>query len=112
MTNCNRLTGGEYDIVTFDPRGTGETLPFLCYNSTEERTEAYTGIPNTWTASDAALGLVWASKQISGARCLLQKPEVGELLGTAFVARDIMRVVDALEDDGMVRFLGKKSFRS
>ena len=67
---------------------------------------AYTGIPTTWTASDAALGLVWASKQISGARCLLQKPEVGELLGTAFVARDIMRVVDVLEDDGMVRFLG------
>lgn len=40
------------------------------------------------------------------ARCMVQAPETGELLGTAFVARDVMQVIDALGEDGMVRFLG------
>lgn len=62
--------------------------------------------PSVWTASDTALGYIWGAKQIQGARCLLEAPETGELIGTAFVARDIMQVVDALEEDGMVRFLG------
>lgn len=106
-TDTHRFTGGEYDIVTFDPRGTGETLPFSCYNTTAERIAGRSLSPSVWTASDTALGYIWGAKQIQGARCLLEEPENGELIGTAFVARDIIKVVAALEEDGMVRFLGK-----
>jgi hypothetical protein len=97
---------GEYDIITFDTHGTGETLPFSCYNTTVERALAGIGVPSTWTASDAALGYIWAAKQIKGKKCLLHAGDTGELIGTAFVARDIIRVVDALGGDGTVRFWG------
>lgn len=101
-----RLVGEDYNIVTFDPRGTGETLPFSCYNTTTERTLASIEVPTAFTASDTAIGYIWAAKQMFGETCKLQEPETGELIGTAFVARDIMKVVDALGEDGMVRYLG------
>ena len=71
-----------------------------------ERALAEYGVPRTWTASNTALGYIWGAKQIAGEKCLLDAGDTGELLGTAFVARDIIRVVDALGEDGMVRYLG------
>jgi hypothetical protein len=39
--------------------------------------------------------------------CAAAQNETGTLLGTAFVARDMMRIVDALGEDGLLRFWGK-----
>jgi hypothetical protein len=38
-----------------------------------------------------------------------QAKEVGELIGTGFTARDMMQIVDALDEDGMLRFWGECS---
>lgn len=69
------------------------------------------GVPATWTESNTALGLLWGSRQILAERCLIRQGKSGELIGTAFVARDVMNVVDALGEDGMLRFLGEDSSR-
>lgn len=39
--------------------------------------------------------------------CYLKNKEIGSFLGTAFVARDLISVVNALDEDGMLRFWGK-----
>lgn len=57
-------------------------------------------------ASDVALGLVWAKASLLSARCTAVQNKTGRLIGTAFVARDMMRVVDALGEDGMLRYWG------
>ena len=38
--------------------------------------------------------------------------KTGELIGTAFVARDFMAVVDALKEDGKLRYWGEYSVPS
>ena len=42
-------------------------------------------------------------------QCLEKAGNVGELIGTAFVARDMMQIVDALGGDGLLRYWGKAS---
>jgi pimeloyl-ACP methyl ester carboxylesterase len=57
-------------------------------------------------ASDAALGSIWATSEIFAETCLEAQAETGEYIGTAFAARDIMRAVDALGGDGLLRYWG------
>ena len=33
--------------------------------------------------------------------------EIGEFIGTAFVARDILRVAEAISEDGLIRYWGE-----
>jgi hypothetical protein len=35
--------------------------------------------------------------------------ETAEYVGTAFMARDILRVAEAVDKDGLIRFWGKKT---
>lgn len=42
-----------------------------------------------------------------GILCQNQTLEQGTLLGTAFVARDMMEIIKALNEDGMLRYVGK-----
>lgn len=100
------LTNGEYDLVTFDPRGTGKTLPFQCVTTEVEAAQilAQTTLGN---ASNAAVGALWAQGKILGEKCQAQMKETGELVGTAFTARDLMKVAEALEEDGSLRYWGK-----
>lgn len=39
-------------------------------------------------------------------RCYQFQNETGNFLGTAFVARDVMQIVDALHEDGLLRYWG------
>lgn len=58
-------------------------------------------------SSDTAPGRLWAEGTIMADACYSQLRETGELVGMAFVARDMMRIVDALEEDGKLRYWGK-----
>lgn len=100
------MTGGEYDLVSFDPRGTGETLPFNCYASTADRLAALYITPATLSQSDVALGNAFAAREVLAELCLETQRTHGELIGTIFVARDMMRIVDALDEDGLLRYWG------
>ncbi|KAL6404980.1 hypothetical protein AUP68_11819 [Ilyonectria robusta] len=100
-------TGGQYDLVTFVPRGTGDTLTFSCYDSTEQRIFAALSNPVlSGNASDTALGRIWADSQVFSQTCYTSQNKTGDLVGTAFAARDMMQIVDALEEDGLLRFWG------
>ena len=46
-------------------------------------------------------------QSLIGEECEQQEPELGTLPGTAFVARDMMQVVDALNEDGKLRYVGR-----
>ena len=39
--------------------------------------------------------------------CYENNLQYGELLGTAFVARDMLRIAETLDDDGLLRYWGK-----
>lgn len=93
-------------LTTYD-RGTGNTLPFSCYKDDEERLASHWRAPVATNASDISLGQVWAEVKNKADACVHAQNETGRLIGTAFTARDIMNVVDALDEDGKLRYFGK-----
>lgn len=72
----------------------------------------------TWIAdasvSDYVAKKIWAGADAIGGICQAHGngDEVGELLGTAFVARDIARIAEAVDDDGLIRYWGEFLFES
>lgn len=92
-------------------RGTGTNLPFSCYDSPEERNLAARLRPSAGNASDVALGTIWAASETIANRCYQRNNQTARLLGTAFTARDIISVVDALGEDGLVRYWGRLSLQ-
>ncbi|KAF9888919.1 hypothetical protein FE257_008088 [Aspergillus nanangensis] len=101
------FVGGSYDLVNVVPRGTGNTLPFSCYEDQQERIASHLRLPVATNASDTALGEVWAEVKNKADACFHAQNKTGSLIGTAFTARDIMNVVDALEEDGKLRWWGQ-----
>ncbi|KAL8938442.1 MAG: hypothetical protein Q9216_003892 [Gyalolechia sp. 2 TL-2023] len=99
-------TGGVYDLIGFDTRGTSTTLPFSCYTSPERRAVATRSFSRFLNASDTAVGETWAAAQALGESCYENARDIGELIGTGYVARDIMQIVDALGEDGLLRYWG------
>lgn len=74
----------------------------ICYEETE-------GPGNTQTnsnASDTAIGEIWVGAKNVVDACLLRNGTIGPYMGTAAVARDLMSVVDALGEDGFLRYYG------
>ena len=101
------MTGGHYDIIGVDPRGTGVTLPIDCNPDQIEHIRTALSIPEYTNNSDTALGTAWAYFQVYAEQCYKNAGEIGELVGTGFVARDLMQIVDALGEDGMLRYWGE-----
>ncbi|KAI1337286.1 TAP-like protein-domain-containing protein [Xylariaceae sp. FL0016] len=100
-------TGGQYDLVAFDPRGTGNTIPFECFDSPEARLLALAQNPfPPADAYDSAIKQTWASSLALTEVCRLANLNATGVYGTSYVARDLMQVVDALGEDGMLRFWG------
>lgn len=63
------MTGYQYDLVSFDPRGsTGDTLPFICYDTELEAALNVVEVP-TSNASDAAMGHLWAQSDLTARHC-------------------------------------------
>ncbi|CAN9148098.1 unnamed protein product [Alternaria alternata] len=103
------MTGGQYDIIGPDPRGTGKTLSVDCYKDLEERTRAWLLTPASTNSSDAALGAAWSYNEQYAQRCFQNERVAGSVMSTAFVARDFMKIVDALTlegEDGLLRYWG------
>lgn len=103
------FTGGHHDLIAIDPRGTANTLTFKCYANDTERASSG-GVSNACIAnsSDVALGAMWVTGKIFADDCYENRDsrKNGELIGTAFTARDMMQVVDALDEDGLLRYWG------
>ncbi|CAO2658414.1 Nn.00g061370.m01.CDS01 [Neocucurbitaria sp. VM-36] len=101
------MTGGHFNVIGVDPRGTGKTLPVECFATPLEELQAGLTLPPSIDAYDTALGTTFAITKVIADSCYENMGEVGALMGTAYTARDILQVVDALGEDGLVRFWGQ-----
>ncbi|RMZ41762.1 proteinase [Aspergillus flavus] len=90
------ILGGHSDVITFNPRGVGNTIPFSCYSNDSSRELASLQAPNDGTASNTARGEIWAQSTNYAQACYAQNGENGSLIGTTFAARDTLQVLDAL----------------
>lgn len=104
VDGTGRATGGEFDLVSWDPRGTGQTLRFQCFEQEELGLSYAQGDPG---ASEVAAGTLWAEATILAEACGARLKETGDLVGMAFAARDMMRIVDALGEDEKLRYWGR-----
>jgi pimeloyl-ACP methyl ester carboxylesterase len=48
----------------------------------------------------------WASAELFADTCYKKMNATGELIGTAFVVRDMVEIIDALGEDGLLRYWG------
>ncbi|KAF4806895.1 putative hydrolase [Colletotrichum siamense] len=109
-------TSEYHDLVTFDPRGTGNTIPFSCFEDQDELNAYILRNPKAWAiltwpnfssnSSDVSPGRLWASTKLLADKCYEKNKEIAGVYGTAFVARDMMQIVDALGEDGLLRYWG------
>lgn len=106
----NSITGGHHDLIGWDPRGTGQTMTFSCFESPEARIyDALSKATFSGNSSDTALGRSWASATLTARTCAAypDAQKKGNFIGTAFVARDMVQIVDALDDDKLLRYWGE-----
>ncbi|KAH8664242.1 peptidase S33, tripeptidyl-peptidase [Xylariales sp. PMI_506] len=100
------LTGGEYDLVSFDTRGTENTLPLNCYANDFEAERMIVDLSQTSNSSDQAPARLWARAGVDANLCYERAQVNGSLISTPFTARDLISIVDALDEDGMLRYYG------
>ncbi|KAI0543991.1 TAP-like protein-domain-containing protein [Xylaria curta] len=101
------VTGGEHDLIGWDPRGTANTFTFSCFADAASRGQLASQA-TLGNASDVAYGQLWAAGKNYADACA-EYPEAQErapLIGTSFTARDAMQIVDAIEEDGLLRYWG------
>jgi pimeloyl-ACP methyl ester carboxylesterase len=107
LTLRDSRTGGNYDLISFDPRGTGRTLPFSCFPNNPEAAAISAYLDSRWySSSDTEPGRLWTAAGIFADTCYNSLKQYGDLVGMAFTARDMMQIVDALGEDGMLRYWG------
>lgn len=53
------------------------------------------------------MGHIWARAKIVIDQCARRQNKTGELIGTAFTARDMLSVAESLGEDGLLRYWGK-----
>lgn len=83
-------------------RGVGLTTPYRCPNLIPEPGSE---LP---LASADGMNATYVTSVNQGLYCdLPEYREASTLVGTAFAARDVMSIVDALGEDGMIRYWGK-----
>ncbi|KAF5022487.1 hypothetical protein F66182_5459 [Fusarium sp. NRRL 66182] len=114
-----QLLGGHYDVIGFDTRGTGRTLPMSCNASDakgaskrdenaarEGRSKRHQEtVLRTWMWPDVK-NATWQQAGSRADSCYEAHPDIGRLVGTTFVARDMMEIVDALGQGPEVNFWG------
>ncbi|KAB8211571.1 Alpha/Beta hydrolase protein [Aspergillus parasiticus] len=104
------LTGGHYDLIAHDPRGTANTLTAYCSRNVTEQVAARTESRfNDFPLPSDTMGIgrQWAGSGLYAEFCSEgELQENGAYLGTAFTARDLMQIVDAVTDDGLLKYWG------
>lgn len=103
--------GAQWNLLSWDPRGTGNTIPFQCNLTdltgpidTTLKREVSTLVSTNLTA--VFLNGGWEAAGQVADHCYSEANKTGSLIGTAFVARDMIEIVDALNEDGLLRYYG------
>ncbi|CAE6451037.1 unnamed protein product [Rhizoctonia solani] len=115
-------SGGNYDLVSWDPRGVGQTIPrTACFKTAEEEAAFWNGtflltgpeVRGNLT-SQAELDKFYSQAdeidqllQRIGEQCVAYSPDVFQYVGTAATVRDMVAMHDALEGpDKPINFWG------
>lgn len=108
--DLRNIVGEQYHLVSWDPRGTGRTIPFngtgllnIYAGSSPQKRDFSLATVNT---TDLWLTSGWDVAGQMAESVVSDNEETGSLIGTVFVARDMLEMVDALCEDGMLRFYG------
>ncbi|CAJ0548609.1 Ff.00g022220.m01.CDS01 [Fusarium sp. VM40] len=106
----SEILGGQFDIISFDPRGTGRTIPFICEetNVPESGTlqqRDFNTLPQTdmWEFLQTTS---WRAGSILAEKCFQTRKDIGRFVNTPFVARDMFKIVDALDQGPLLNFWG------
>ncbi|KAH8651203.1 peptidase S33, tripeptidyl-peptidase [Xylariales sp. PMI_506] len=100
------LTGGTFDLVAFDVRGTLDTLELNCFVNEVQEFAFLDAWGKTSNSSDVAAASLWARAGVDSNLCYNNAQANGSLVSTAFTARDLISIVDALDEDGLLRYWG------
>ncbi|CAE6409120.1 unnamed protein product [Rhizoctonia solani] len=117
-----KSSGGQYDLVSWDPRGVGESTPRTdCFGTLEEATAFWNGsfVRNGLEARDnftSQTDLDEFYEQVDevddllarfGKQCVTYNPNAFQYVGTAAVVRDMVAMHDVLEgSDKPINFWG------
>ena len=110
--DVSRVVGGSYDILGFDPRGTGASLPELrCYDSEAQYNIWMQPIRNTWVnLTEGATPLMAMREDAVGQLCekriggngkedadgTVEEWGAGRFLSSASVATDMLKITEKL----------------
>ncbi|KAK7427379.1 hypothetical protein QQZ08_006148 [Neonectria magnoliae] len=101
------IIGGHHHIISFDARGTGKTIPFACdlkpASSSPSRRSDSLPQAELWPY---VKGEMWEDITALAEACYESQKKYGRFIGTPFTARDMMKIVDALDEDGKLRYWG------
>ena len=90
--------------------GTAQTFTASCFSSQQDRDSTYYNDTEIITESEdtAVIGQYWGTTKVLANACYDYPGfrEKGSMIGTAFTARDLMQIVDAVEEDGLLRYWG------
>lgn len=93
--------GKAYDLISFDPRAVGRTLPAVqCFNNLrfDQSWQVRVMEEGVFEASNAALGRLWSMAVARGQSCSLAPVDGGvepkKYVTTAYVARDMLELVE------------------
>lgn len=105
------IIGPQWNLISWDPRGTGKTIPFQCTPptgliDTTSNTKRDLGSLVSTNATEGFLNYGWDLAGDIADACAQQASETASLIGTAFVARDVMEIVDALDDGNLLHYYG------
>ena len=81
-------------------------MPVICYPDLNVLAVQQATTPRGVQSSNAALGALWSSSTVFANTCYQAIGQNGSLIGTAFVARDMLQIADTLEEDGLLRYWG------
>lgn len=98
---------GHYDLIGFDTRGTGKTIPFWCNVSAiaEKEAKRSAHLPQRDLVEYLKDG-GWHKAQLFADQCYEDNRDTGIYVSSAFISRDMLAIVEALEEDGLLRFWG------
>ncbi|KAF2224730.1 Alpha/Beta hydrolase protein [Elsinoe ampelina] len=100
------LSNNEYDLVGFDPRGTGLTIPYSCFSNDRARAQVLYNNKELNGGSQKAIESQFKFGSKLAEACQKTMAKTGQLIGTSFVAQDMLQIVEALNEDGLLRFWG------
>ncbi|KAK4552957.1 hypothetical protein LTR86_009881 [Recurvomyces mirabilis] len=109
---AHSVIGPQWNLISWDPRGTGFTIPFQCdvselgSTASPSNSKRSLGELVSINTTEAFLNGGWDYAGQTANLCYAQANKTGSLIGTAFVARDMMEIVEALGEDGLLRYYG------